>query len=189
MRHAPTTATRDSAFPADEPLDKGGAAAAATLASRLPSRCDAVSSPARRCRETAGAAGLTPRLEPRIAECDFGTWAGRSLTDVHAEDPAAAERWMTDPDADPHGGESLAVFSERVVDWLEDPDAHADGFTVVVTHAGVVKASLVHALGAPPPAFWRIDVAPLAITELHAHGGRWTVTRVNCRPSGGGSVK
>ncbi len=189
MRHAPTGATRRAAFPTDEPLDERGAAAAAKLESRLPSRCDAVSSPARRCRETAGAAGLAPRLEPRIAECDFGAWAGRTLTDVHAEDPAAAERWMTDPDADPHGGESLTAFSERVVDWLEDAAAHADGYTVAVTHAGVIKASLVHALGAPPLAFWRIDVGPLAITELHAHDGLWTVTRVNCRAPSDGSVE
>jgi hypothetical protein len=23
-------------------------------------------------------------------------------------------------------------------------------------------------------------VKPLAVTELHAHDGRWTITRVNC---------
>ena len=40
---------------------------------------------------------------------------------------------------------------------------------------------MVAALDAPPIAFWRIDVAPLSITELHAHDGRWTVTRVNDR--------
>jgi len=26
---------------------------------------------------------------------------------------------------------------------------------------------------------WRVDVTPLALTELHAHDGRWTVARVN----------
>ena len=49
-----------------------------------------------------------------------------------------------------------------------------------ITHGEVVKAAVVHALGAPLLAFWRIDAAPLAITELHAHGGRWTVVRLNC---------
>jgi broad specificity phosphatase PhoE len=48
-----------------------------------------------------------------------------------------------------------------------------------VTHGGVVKAAVVHALAAPPEAFWRVDVTPLALTELHAHDGRWTVARVN----------
>ena len=45
----------------------------------------------------------------------------------------------------------------------------------------MVKAAVVAALDAPPSAFWRVDVSPLAITELHAHDGRWTVTRVNDR--------
>ena len=43
----------------------------------------------------------------------------------------------------------------------------------------MVKAAVVHALGAPPEAFWRVDAAPLRVTELHAHDGRWTLTRCN----------
>jgi broad specificity phosphatase PhoE len=50
---------------------------------------------------------------------------------------------------------------------------------LAITHAGVVKAAVVHALGAPLSAFWRIDCAPLSITELHAHNGCWTLTRMN----------
>jgi broad specificity phosphatase PhoE len=60
-----------------------------------------------------------------------------------------------------------------------DAQAAIDGRAIAVTHAGVVKAAVVHALGAPPAAFWRVDVTPLALTELHAHDGRWTVARVN----------
>jgi broad specificity phosphatase PhoE len=67
---------------------------------------------------------------------------------------------------------------ERVGGWL-DGQAARDGRTIAVTHGGVVKAAVVHALAAPPDAFWRVDVAPLALTELHAHDGRWTVARVN----------
>jgi broad specificity phosphatase PhoE len=62
--------------------------------------------------------------------------------------------------------------------WL-DAQAGQAGRAIAVTHAGVVKAAVVHALGAPAAAFWRVDVAPLAVTELHAHDGRWTLTRVN----------
>jgi broad specificity phosphatase PhoE len=180
VRHAPTDATRATAFPGDEPLDERGRAAAARLAAALPSGAEPLSSPARRCRETAAAAGLTePGLDADLAECDFGTWTGRSLADVHASDPDAALAWMTDPEARPHGGESLATFVVRVGRWL-DRQAALDGRAIAITHGGVVKAALVRALGAPIDAFWRIDAAPLAITELHAHDGRWTVTRVNC---------
>jgi broad specificity phosphatase PhoE len=184
VRHAPTDATRRAAFPADETLDERGRRDAAALAEAVPTGCEALCSPALRCRQTAAAAGLQVVVEPRLAECDFGDWAGRSLEEVHADRPDDALAWMTDPDAAPHGGESLRMFAGRVAEWL-DSQRGQDGYLAAITHGGVVKAAVVHALGAPLEAFWRVDASPLAITELHAHGERWTVTRVNCRrPSG-----
>jgi broad specificity phosphatase PhoE len=175
VRHGPTAATRADVFPVDEPLDDDGIAAAALLADALPPRCEALSSPALRCRQTADAAGLRPAVVPALAECDLGAWAGRSLAEI---DEAAAAAWMIDPESRPHGGESLAALVIRVGGWLDD-QARLGGRAVAITHAGVIKAALVHALGAPLRAFWRIDAAPLSITELHAHDGRWTITRVN----------
>lgn len=179
IRHASTSATRAAGFPADEPLDARGRAEAALLASALPAHSEAQSSPARRCRETAAAAGFAdPSIVDALAECDFGAWAGRTLADVAAASPADVAAWMEDADARPHGGESLTAFAARVAGWL-DGEASRDGRAVAFAHGGVVKAALVHALGAPLSAFWRIDVAPLSLTELHAHDGRWTVARVN----------
>jgi broad specificity phosphatase PhoE len=183
VRHAPTAVTRAAGFPVDEELDAPARAAAATLAATLrewdvPPGADVVVSPARRCRQTAAAAGLDRvHVEPAVAECDFGAWAGRTLADLHAEAPDATLRWMTEPAAAPHGGESLTDVLARVGGWL-DAQAQAEGTAVAVTHGGVVKAAVVHALGAPPAAFWRVAVAPLSLTELHAHDGRWTVVRL-----------
>jgi broad specificity phosphatase PhoE len=180
VRHAATPATRAAAFPADEALDERGLVDAARLARALPAAPgDVLCSPARRCRQTAAAAGLgAPTTQPALAECDFGAWAGRTLAEVHAAHPEESTAWMTDADAAPHGGESLTAFCARVGAWL-DAQAVRDGRSVAVTHAGVVKAAVVHALGAPVMSFWRLDVAPLGITELHAHDGRWTVARLN----------
>lgn len=180
VRHAATSATRAHRFPADEDLDASGLAAAGALRGALPADPgEPLCSPAARCRQTAEAAGLgTPELDPRLLEAGFGAWAGRSLEEVHAEDPEAAGRWMTDPEAAPPGGESLAAFSARVAGWL-DEQAGRDGRAVAITHGGVVKAAVVHALGAPIQSFWRVDVAPLSITTLHAHDGRWTVVQTN----------
>jgi broad specificity phosphatase PhoE len=177
VRHAPTSATRRVAFPLDEPLDDRGRAAAAALAGALPHAVSVVTSPALRCRQTAAAAGLAASVDGAVAECDFGDWAGRALDEV---DLGA---WMVDADAEPHGGESLRAFAARVAAWL-DGQAGLGGAAAVITHAGVVKAAVVHALGAPLAAFWRVDVAPLSVTELHAHDGRWTVTRMNASPPG-----
>lgn len=184
VRHAATAATRAAAFPGDDDaLDASSLAPAAALRPLLPAHCEAISSPAARCRETAAEAGLQARVDPGLAECDFGVWSSRALADVAADDPDGVARWMRDPEAAPHGGEALAPFAARVAGWL-DGQARRAGAAVAITHGGVIKAALVHALHAPLDAFWRIDVAPLAITELHAHDGRWTVARVNC-PAGG----
>jgi broad specificity phosphatase PhoE len=181
VRHAPTASTRAAAFPQDEPLDEAGRAQAATLKGRLPGRGEQLSSPARRCRQTAEAAGLNPTIDPDLADCDFGEWAGRTLAEIHAEDPKVVEAWMGDPSAAPHGGESLEDFFARVGRWMER-QASGDGWVCAVTHSGVARAAVAHAVEAPIGALWRIDIAPASVTELHAHDGRWTVTYVNCIP-------
>jgi len=175
VRHASTEAVRSAAFGSDEPLDSRGREAAGRL--RLPRVDEVLVSPALRARETASCAGLVPTGEAP-AECDFGRWAGLSLREVAEREPDAVREWMTDPDAAPHGGESLTGLLARVADWLA-VQATLSGTAVAITHGGVVKACVVAALSAPASAFWRVDVTPLAITELHAHEGRWTVTRVN----------
>jgi broad specificity phosphatase PhoE len=180
VRHASTEAVRSAAFGSDEPLDPRGREAAARL--RLPRVDDVLVSPALRARETASCAGLAATGEAP-AECDFGRWAGLSLREVGEREPEAVRAWMTDPDAAPHGGESLTELLARVANWLA-AQAALPGSAVAITHGGVVKACVVTALAAPASAFWRIDVAPLAITELHAHDGRWTVTRVNVAAAG-----
>ncbi len=179
VRHAPTAATRAFAFPADEALDADGVQAAVALRLSIPTGHEVLCSPSARCVQTADAARLAePLLDERLAECDFGAWTGRTLDDVCAEDAESVGTWMRDPAARPHGGESLATFADRVGGWL-DEQSRLDGSAVAITHGGVVKAAVVRALGAPIEAFWRVDAPPLAVTELHAHDGRWTVTKVN----------
>lgn len=177
IRHASTDAVRRAAFPIDEPLDAAGLAAARELAGRL-GHGEGLCSPALRARTTAEAAGLDAEVVPELRECDFGAWAGRTLGEIDEEDPGSLLAWMTDAQARPHGGETLADLMARVGGWL-NAQATLGGRAIAVTHGGVVKAAVVHALGAPAAAFWRVDVAPLAATELHAHDGRWTLARVN----------
>lgn len=162
----------------DEPLDIRALDEARALAPHLDRADVAWTGPAARARQTAEALGLEATVAPELDECDFGAWGGRTLAELDTEDPGAVAAWIEDPAAAPHGGESLLALLDRVRGWL---DAHAgDGSRVVaVTHAGVVRAAVVCALEAPAHAFWRLDVAPLSRTVLHAHDGRWTVRGVN----------
>ncbi len=179
VRHAPTAATRATTFPRDEPIDAAGRDAAATLRHLMPAGITPVSSPARRCRQTAAALGLAPSVQASLAECDFGVWAGRTLAELDAENPEATRAWMRDPAAAPHGGESLLALHARVGVWL----AEGPRDVVAITHGGVIKSAVVHALGAPAETTWRIAVAPLSITELRGRPGAWQLTQLNWRPA------
>lgn len=184
LRHATTDAVRSAGFPADaDRIDATGRAharaAAAVVARAGWARDGVLVSPALRAIETADVLDAgSPVVVPALREADFGTWSGRTLADLADSHPDAVAAWMADPDATPHGGESLFQVLGRVGMWLEE-EARGEGRSLVVTHGGVVKAAVVHALGAPADAFWRVDCAPLHVTELHAHDGRWTVTSLN----------
>jgi broad specificity phosphatase PhoE len=174
VRHAPTAATRRATFPGDEPLDDAGRAAAQAALGTLPDADRVLSSPMRRCVETAAALGLAPTLDARLRECDFGAWTGLTYAEIA---PDHLRRFEADPDAAPHGGESLGAFALRVAGWLA---AGPDGTTVAVTHGGVIRAAVAHALGAPVLASQRIASSTLAFTELYGDDGAWTLTRHNC---------
>ncbi len=182
VRHAPTTATRDAAFPADEPLDPHGQAATLTLRGL---RADHVlASPLRRCRETVEGAGWRlGGLDPRWAELDFGTWAGRSYDEVARDDPDALAAWQADPVATPPpDGETLQALADRTIDAVADLHDRP-GTTAVVTSGGPIKVAVLHALGAPLDRLWNVDVAPLSVTELRPRpDGGWTLRAGSSAP-------
>ena len=92
VRHAPT-ARRARRVPGRRAARRARPRRRRALAAALPRAARCCRSPALRCRQTAAAAGLTvAAVEPRVAECDFGAWAGRTLADVHAPSPDAARR-------------------------------------------------------------------------------------------------
>jgi len=176
--HASTAALRAARFPRDEPLDASGERRASALAGRLPRAERCWTSPALRAKQTAARLILDCPVEPALADCDYGRWAGLSLDEVSAAEPHATAAWLADPAAAPHGGESLDGLLARVGRWLDGRLAEA-GPALAITHAAVIKAAIVHALGAGASSFWRIDIGPLSRTELHGGAGRWTLRSVN----------
>src|SRR5579872_1041222 len=160
--------------PADEPLDPRGIESLAGLAGRLPS-CDTVlCSPALSARQTAEGLGLAPAVEALLRDCDFGRWTGRTLEDVQANEPAAVADWLQNPRTAPHGGESFADVTARVGGWMGQM-LTSSGSVLAITHALVIRAAIVHALGAGAEAFRHIDVAPLTRVRLSGGAGRWTL--------------
>jgi broad specificity phosphatase PhoE len=176
--HASTSAVRTSTFPADEELDAQGRQKLKGLSRHL-RHCDrCVTSPARRATETAAALGLEATIDPMLRECDYGRWTGRSFDEVQTQEPEALADWIKDPSAAPHGGESVVAMIGRVSAWL-DTQLSTSGAILAVTHASVIRAAIVCALEAEPRSFWHIDIAPLSLTQLSGHGGRWTLVSIS----------
>jgi broad specificity phosphatase PhoE len=171
ITHASTAATQDTRFPGDEPLDARGREMASGVGT--PRRFDRVlRGPERRCAETASALNLEAVSHPALADLNLGEWSGRTLTDLESERPSDLGTWLTDPSAAPHGGESLSALMDRVAYWLTElPTDRAR--LAAITHPAVVRAAVLHTLGASVAGFWRLDSAPLTQTWLTHHGGRW----------------
>jgi len=180
--HASTSAIRTSTFPGDEPIDSQKPPVLALMQRRFLHADRCLTSPALRARQTAVALQLDATVETTLRECDYGRWAGLTFDQVQAKEPAALADWMRDPAVAPHGGESILSLMERVEAWLGAVSG-VPGKTVAVTHASVIRAAIIRAIGAPPQSFWRIDIAPLSITSLSGTEGRWNLVSTNCIPS------
>jgi 2,3-bisphosphoglycerate-dependent phosphoglycerate mutase len=142
-----------------------------------------VTSPLRRCRQTAHAvvaarADSCPvAVEQGLVECGYGDWTGKSLREL-AKDKLWATV-QTQPSAVRFpGGESMTEMSSRAVNAVRSWNARMEaehGPDVVwaaVSHGDVIKAVLADALGMHLDAFQRLLVDPASISIV-----RYTTTR------------
>lgn len=181
VAHAPTPALREAVFGRDDDLDEGGTRAAIALRETLRGgRGRWWCGPSRAAEQTAWALGGEPVVVPALADCDYGKWTGATLDDIAGTDPAALQSWLSDPQAAPHGGESIAALLRRAGGWLEQVQ---DGRAVAVVAPGVLRALLAYALGLPPEGVWQIDVAPLATARIDRRAGRWRLHLTSVRPA------
>ncbi len=170
VRHGRTEANARSLLlgRADPALDETGRDQAARLAAALPDGARVITSPLRRCHQTAlaiaDAAGVEAEVDERFVELDYGDLDLTPLADVPPELWAS---WRADPHFRPAGGETLAELSVRVGDGLDELSAEAvDGDVVVVTHVSPVKAALAWALAVGIEVSWRCFVAQASISRI-----------------------
>ncbi|NAZ37558.1 histidine phosphatase family protein [Rubellimicrobium sp. CFH 75288] len=173
------------------PLRPLGRFQAALLARRLAAEGpDAVrTSPRERARETAQAiaqaAGLTPTVDPRLDEIEFGAWTGRSFESL-AGDPDW-EAWNARRgSARPPGGESMAEAVARIAalaaDLAEEEAGGGARRIVLVTHADMIRGLVAHVLGLPLDNLLRLEVGPASVTRIEAGPGWARLTGLNDLP-------
>ncbi|MEU8683066.1 bifunctional RNase H/acid phosphatase [Streptomyces sp. NPDC048611] len=179
LRHGETALTPEKRFSGsggtDPELSAAGRrqaeAAAAALAARGTVQV-VVSSPLRRCRETAGAVadrlGLEVRIEEGLRETDFGAWEGLTFAEVRERFPEDLDAWLGSARVAPTGGgESFATVARRVAVARDKLLARYAGKTVLlVTHVTPVKTLVRLALGAPPESLFRMELSAASLSAV-----------------------
>ncbi|MFD7419851.1 bifunctional RNase H/acid phosphatase [Streptomyces californicus] len=183
LRHGETALTPQKRFsgsggtdPELSPTGRDQAERAAAHFAALGTVQEIVSSPLRRCRETAAAVaarlGLDVHVDEGLRETDFGAWEGLTFGEVrerHGDDLTA---WLASPDAAPTGGgESFAEVAGRVAAARDRIVARYAGRTVLlVTHVTPIKTLVRLALGAPPEALFRMELSAASISTVAYYG-------------------
>ncbi|MFH8556743.1 bifunctional RNase H/acid phosphatase [Streptomyces celluloflavus] len=179
LRHGETALTPEKRFSGsgggDPELSAAGrrqaTAAAAALAARGTVQA-VVSSPLRRCRETADTVaarlGLEVRIEDGLRETDFGAWEGLTFAEVRERHPEDLTAWLGSTKAAPTGGgESFATVARRVAVARDKLIARYTGKTVLlVTHVTPIKTLVRLALGAPPESLYRMELSAASLSAV-----------------------
>lgn len=178
ISHGMTAAVRRASFALDEPLLEGEIEKIASLGWQAPRAQASWCGPEQRTQQTASALGLEPLLSPALGDVNYASWQGKEIDDIQTSDPMGLSEWLTHVDAAPHGGESVSQAIQRVRSWMKQQIGA--GHTIAVTHPALIRAAILCALQAPPESFWRIEVAPLSITDLRFNGRVWIVRSAGC---------
>lgn len=185
VRHGetPYTAQKRYSGRSDIPLSEHGVDQAARAAGRihalLPDLAAVVSSPLRRCLETAaaldqGSGEFEVVVEPDLVECDFGEWDGLTFAEVRASYPNELDRWLASPLVAPPGGESMQQVAIRVRRAMRRLQQRYAGQQIaVVSHVTPIKCLLRDALAAGDAFMYRLylDPAGLSIVDSWPDGG------------------
>lgn len=189
LRHARSAANGAGTLAGRSPgvgLDETGVAQAAGLVDRLagvPLR-EVVVSPLQRCRDTVAGLvaqrGLSPVVEPELAEVDYGAWTGRKISEL-IEEPLWKVVQQHPSAAVFPGGEGLAQVQARSVAAVRAHDRRlgADAVWLACTHGDVIKSVLADALGLHLDAFQRIVVDPCSVSVVRYTETRPFVLKVN----------
>ncbi|MDE2481492.1 MAG: histidine phosphatase family protein [bacterium] len=159
-------------------LTEIGRAQAQALASALAERPIGriISSPLRRCRETAQPLaerlGVPVEIDARAIEIAHGTWEGRLRSDLEREEPLALQRWREEPESVHFdGGESLAEVMARWRAFAKDLGGTDE--VLVVTHDVLARLAILDAQRRPLARFWEPRVVNGGYARLRRADGRF----------------
>lgn len=110
--------------------------------------CKVFSSPLSRCLRLANRFSDAVATDERLLEMNFGNWENSRFNEIDAH---SLRRWTENfVDVAPPNGESFTDLCRRAGSfWLDLLNTQSEQ-VLIVTHAGVIRALLVHILKLPP---------------------------------------
>lgn len=157
----------------DVPLSDVGKQQAKLLAKRLSSRnIDVIyASDLKRAWDTASVIAAnnswTVLPEPRLREMNFGILEGLTFDKAQAQYPEMVTAWLENYNQPSKGGESLDVFSARVLSFRDDlQEKHYDQTILLVAHGGPLSELLRITLDVPTEKRWAFALDNASISEL-----------------------
>lgn len=207
VRHSVTAASaagRNLGQRSDPPLAPEGVTLASSLGATLVveltelphDELRIISSPARRCVQTAQAIAAAMDLPAGavetadgLLEMDYGAWDGLTADESRARDPELRAAWEADPYATrcPEGesGADVARRASAVLDpidvWLADDRARC---AIVIAHNHVNRVRLCMLFGWPMREYRdRLAADPAGYSLIGLGGGPPVIRRVNAAPA------
>ena len=151
---------------------KQALAAAQALANRGLSFDVIVSSPLKRCQQTAQAAAQALGIDEvetvdELIELDFGKWEGESFDAVGKHDGKRLQEWMEDSSVSCPDGESLQQLHKRVRAARKQLQQRYAGQTVlVVSHVNPIKSFIRQALDGNAAVFEKVFLGLASISDV-----------------------
>jgi probable phosphoglycerate mutase len=113
---------------------------------------------------------LTPTIDPRVNEVDYGIWSGKKLSSLSRK-----REWKTVQESPSRmyfpDGEGIATMQARAMNAVHElallPQSKV---AVIVSHGDVIKSIVASALGMHLDEFQRIIIDPASVTVIEYSG-------------------
>lgn len=113
---------------------------------------------------------LTPTIDPRVNEVDYGIWSGKKLSSLSRK-----REWKTVQESPSRmyfpDGEGIAAMQARAMNTVHElAQLQQSKVAVIVSHGDVIKSIVASALGMHLDEFQRIIIDPASVTVIEYSG-------------------
>lgn len=190
LRHGqPLGGSRFRGNGVDDPLSELGWSQMQTTCATIDGWQQVISSPMQRClafaQNIAMERSLPLTVIDDLREVGFGNWEGVNRDQLKQHRRAEYQAFYRDPVRNrPPGAESLIDFGQRIARVFDRlVDEFSGQHLLVVSHAGVIRATLGHVSQSPATTWYRAAVANAAVSRFTRDARGTALIAHNWRPT------